>query len=119
MRAFTNISTAAPYDAAPGMRRLQEPAPQAYDDAAVQQHYADVYAPASQKAAVDLGRANTMAAGAYANRANAAQNQAALAGLGQLAKQRSNAQDREAAMQEMAYGWMKNMMNNSALGGLL
>lgn len=90
-----------------------------YGNPAVQQHYADIYAPYAQKAAVDIGRANTQAAGEFTNRANAAQNQAVLAGLGQLAKQQANAQDREAAMQDMAYGWMKNMMNNGALGGLL
>lgn len=119
MRVSTNINAAIPYDSAPAAKRLQGGAPQVYGNAAVQQHYDDVYAPYAQKAAVDIGRANTQAAGEFTNRANAAQNQAVLAGLGQLAKQQANAQDRDAAMQDMAYGWMENIMKNSALGGLL
>lgn len=119
MRVNTNIDASVPYAHKNGAARLQSGPPQMYGSAAVQQHYDDVYAPFAQKAAMDLGRANTQAAGDFTNRANAAQNQAVLAGLSQLSKQQANAQDREAAMQDMAYGWMKNMMNNSALGGLL
>lgn len=122
MKTFTNIDASRlPYDARPGMASLQASPPQMYGNPAVQAHYEDAYRPVAQKAAMDLGRANTMAAGQYASKANAAQNEAVLAGLGLLGKQQQNAYQRQQAQESMAYGWMNDMMrgSNSILGGLL
>lgn len=120
MKTYTNINAQTPpFSAAEGMARLQGQPPRQYGDAAVQQHFGDIYRAAGQKAAVDLGRANTMAAGEHTNAANAAQNKAVLGGLSLLGQQQQNAQQRAQQMQDLAYGWMNTAMRNSPLGGLL
>lgn len=108
------------YNPSAGMERLQAPAPQLYGGSN-QQHFADLYRPMGQAAAVDLGRANTQAAGQYFGKASDAANQSALAGLNLLADQESNAMARNQAAQKIAYGWMGDMFKgaNSLLGGLL
>lgn len=115
MQVYTNIGTAVPQVPPPRMPA----APGQYGSQAVQQHFSDLYRPAAQKAVVDLGRAQTQAAADYTSRATAAQRQAALAGLGLLAQQRQNAQQRDLEMQDMAYDWMRQMGGSGVLGGLL
>lgn len=121
MNAYTNInSQKPPFDPSQGMNRLQAQAPRMFQNAALQQQYGDVYRAAGQKAAMDMGRANTQQAADYTMRANAAQNQSALSGLQLLGQQQQNAFQRQQAEEDMAYGWMNKMMSGGGLlGGLL
>ena len=109
------------YDPSSAMAGLQASPPRLYRDSGTQQNFADIYAPAAHKASMDLSRADTVEQGKYYNQAADAQNQSVLAGLGLMGKQQANAQQRNLAMQDMAYGWAKDMLGgfNSALGGLL
>lgn len=117
---YTNIDgTKSPFSPQEGMKRLQGGAPQYHANQAVQQGFADNYAAAAQKGAIDMSRANTEAAAGYRQRATQAQNNAVLAGLGMLNTQQQNAFDRDQAMQKMAYGWMGDLMGGGLLGGLL
>lgn len=117
---YTNISgSKSPFSPAQGVRNLQAAPPAYSKNAAVQQGFADNYRPLAQQAAVELDRANTEQAGAYRQRASQAQNSAVLAGLSALNTQEQNANQREQAMQKMAYDWMGNMFNGGLLGGLL
>lgn len=109
------------YDPNPGMKRLQASPPSLYKDKATQQHFADVYRPEGQKAAMDLSRANSQAQAGYSDKAQDAQNQSVLSGLGLLGKQQDNMFQRQQAQQQMAYGWLNDIYGgmNSLLGGLL
>ena len=118
--SFTNISgTHSPFSAGQGSQNLQSARPQYSQNAAVQQHFMDNFRPQAQQAAVEFDRANTGAAADYRQAATRAQNSAALSGLGLLNTQQANANQRDQAMQKMAYGWMNDMMSGGLLGGLL
>lgn len=116
---YTNISgTKSPFSTAQGRKNLQGPAPRFSGNAAVQRHFADNYRPMAQQAAMEFDRANTEQAGQYRQRAMQAQNNAVLSGLAALNTQEQNANQRDQAMQKMAYGWMGDMFGG-LLGGLL
>lgn len=122
MNVYTNINPASkPFDPSAGSKRLQSPPPQQYGNAAVQQAYNDVYTPAAQQASVEFGRANSQAAADYRQRATAGQNRSVLDSLSLLNTQQQNANQRDQAMQKMAYGWMGDMFGGmgNVLGGLL
>lgn len=122
MNTYTNINpNQKPFDPSAGTSRLQAAPPNMYRNKAVQQAYADVYNPMAQKAAVDLGRANSQAAADYRMKATQGQNESVLAGLNLLGTQQQNAYQRDQAMQKMAYGWMDDMFGGMTgmLGGLL
>lgn len=117
---YTNISgSKSPFSTAQGMKNLQAGPPKYNGNAAVQRHFADNYRPQAQQAAVEFDRAGTEQAGAYRQRAMQAQNNAVLAGLAALNTQEQNANQRDQAMQKMAYGWMGDIFNGGLLGGLL
>jgi hypothetical protein len=103
------------------MENLQRRAPQQYKNPAVQQHFQDLYRPMAHQASTDLGRANTQASADYNQRATAAQNQSVLGGLQLLNTQQQNAYKRQQAGQDIAYGWMNDMVGGmgNVLGGLL
>lgn len=121
MKVTTNINSQKnPYNPQQGQARLTQAAPAQYKNNAAQQNYQDVYRAQGQQAAVDLGRANTMAAADYRSRANQAQNQAVLGGLTMLGQQQQNAHQRSQGQQDMVYGWLDQMMGaGGLLGGLL
>jgi len=122
MQFQTSINPQTPgYDPAAGMKRLQAAPPKLYGDPSTQQHFADVYRQEGQKQAMDLSRMNSQAQAGYAQKAQDAQNESVLAGLGLLGKQRDNAQQRQQSQQQMAYGWLNDIYGgmSSLLGGLL
>jgi hypothetical protein len=109
------------YDPAGGMARLSGPASNAYAPYGAQRTFDDNYRGMGQKAAVDLDRSGTEAQNAYYNQAADLQNRGALQGLGLLGQQRSNAQQRQGAAEQMQYKWLNDIMRGGSglLGGLL
>jgi hypothetical protein len=109
------------YDASAGMRRLEAEPPRFYGDPSLQQHFSDVYRQEGKKQAMDLSRMNSQAQAGYTQKAQDAQNESVLAGLGLLGRQRDNAQQRQQSQQQMAYGWLNDIYGgvSSLLGGLL
>lgn len=122
MQVNTSIdSSKQAFDPWAGTQALRAPAPQIYKNATNQSHFADIYKPLAQKEAVNVSREATQQQGQYYNAAADAQNRSVLSGLGLLAKQKENAQQRQLAAQDMAYGWARDLMGgfNGILGGLL
>jgi hypothetical protein len=109
------------YNPSGGMARLTGPTGNAYTPYGAQQTFDDTYRAMGQKASVDLDRSGTEAQNAYYNQAADLQNRGALQGLGLLGQQRSNAQQRQSAAEQMQYKWMNDMMQGAGglLGGLL
>jgi hypothetical protein len=105
----------------PVYRPVEGGKPGPYSHGAAQQHFADVYGSQAQQSSVELDRANTQLAGDYYAKAQQAQQQSALSGLGLLKQQRQNAYQRQQAQEGMAYDWMRDMVSGatSVLGGLL
>lgn len=120
-QVYTNIDTGPQFDPSAGMKRLQAPGPTQYKHPAVQQHFQDNYRPQAQQQAMELDRANTGNAAGYHQVATQAQNQSVLGGLGLLNRQQQNAYQRQNAAQDMAYGWMNDMVGGmgNILKGLL
>jgi len=122
MKYAGNINpNAQAYNPSAGMARLSGPPGNAYAPYGAQQTFDDTYRAMGQKAAVDLDRSGTEAQNAYYNQAADLQNRGALQGLGLLGQQRSNAQQRQSAAEQMQYKWMNDMMQGASglLGGLL
>lgn len=115
MNAYTGISAKPPSFQTPATG-----APQPFSGA-TQQHFNDVYNQQAQQSSVDLGRAQSKMAADLYGTAQRAQTESALAGLGLLNTQQQNAWQRQNAQQQMAYGWMNDLMGgvSGMLGGLL
>ena len=109
------------FDPSAGMRRLTSSPSAAYAPYGAQQTFDDTYRAMGQKAAMDLSRSNTAAQNEYYGKAADIENRGALQGLGLLGQQRSNAFDRQNALEDMQYKWMNDMFRggSSVLGGLL
>lgn len=121
MQAYTQINPhKSIYDPSGAMGRMQA-VPTMYGSPALQGHFADLYRPTGQRAAMEFDRANTQQRQQYFGRAAEGQNQSALAGLGLLSEQEQNAMQRGQAAQKIAYGWMNDMFSGAGklLGGLL
>jgi hypothetical protein len=120
-QVYTNIDTGPQFDPSAGAQRLQAPGPKQYKSAPVQQHFEDNYAPQAHQNAMEFSRAATGNAANYHQAATQAQNQSVLGGLGLLNTQMRNAYQRQNAAQDMAYGWMNDMVGGmgNVLRGLL
>jgi hypothetical protein len=107
------------YDPQFGQANLTASAGAAYAKHGAQDTFNNVARGFGQKAAMDLGRANTQSQNQYYDNAANAQNRGALQGLQLLGEQQSNAYQRQSALENMQYKWMNDMMGGGLLGGLL